>query len=42
MSSIILRASSFACVLQQCPFYDEYLVSLHNKIKSKAVEFPET
>lgn len=29
-------------VLSQCPFYDEYIVSLHNKIKNKPVEFPET
>lgn len=28
-------------VLFQCPFYDEYIVALHNKIKSKPVEFPE-
>lgn len=32
----------FFCVLEQCPFYDEYVVSLHNKIKNKGVEFPET
>lgn len=29
-------------LLIQCPFYDEYIVSLHNKIKNKPVEFPET
>lgn len=31
-----------AFVPLQCPFYDEYIVSLHNKIKSKPVEFPPT
>lgn len=25
----------------QCPFIDEYILGLHNKIKSKPVEFPE-
>lgn len=31
------------CVVssRQCPFYDDYIVSLHNKIKNKPVEFPE-
>ena len=33
---------SFLPFLFQCPFYDEYIVSLHNKIKNKPVEFPET
>lgn len=37
-----LMAFSFLSVLEQCPFYDEYVVSLHNKIKNKGVEFPET
>jgi len=26
----------------QCPFIDEYILALHNKIKCKPVEFPET
>lgn len=25
----------------QCPFYDDYIISLHNKIKNKPVEFPD-
>ncbi|XP_055055403.2 calcium/calmodulin-dependent protein kinase kinase 1 isoform X2 [Misgurnus anguillicaudatus] len=25
----------------KCPFIDEYILALHNKIKSKSVEFPE-
>lgn len=25
----------------QCPFIDEYILALHNKIKNKPVEFPE-
>ncbi|XP_034024236.1 calcium/calmodulin-dependent protein kinase kinase 1b isoform X2 [Thalassophryne amazonica] len=25
----------------KCPFYDEYIVSLHNMIKNKPVEYPE-
>ncbi|XP_028275226.1 calcium/calmodulin-dependent protein kinase kinase 1b isoform X2 [Parambassis ranga] len=32
----------YCFVFGKCPFYDEYIVSLHNKIKNKAVEFPET
>uniref|UniRef100_A0A3Q2D8L1 calcium/calmodulin-dependent protein kinase n=1 Tax=Cyprinodon variegatus TaxID=28743 RepID=A0A3Q2D8L1_CYPVA len=24
-----------------CPFYDDYVISLHNKIKNEAVDFPE-
>uniref|UniRef100_A0A672H2N5 non-specific serine/threonine protein kinase n=1 Tax=Salarias fasciatus TaxID=181472 RepID=A0A672H2N5_SALFA len=32
----------YCFVFGTCPFYDEYIVSLHNKIKNKAVEFPET
>ncbi|XP_068173727.1 calcium/calmodulin-dependent protein kinase kinase 1b isoform X2 [Antennarius striatus] len=31
----------YCFVFGKCPFYDEYIVSLHNKIKSKPVEFPE-
>ncbi|XP_047449252.1 calcium/calmodulin-dependent protein kinase kinase 1b [Mugil cephalus] len=31
----------YCFVFGMCPFYDEYIVSLHNKIKNKAVEFPE-
>ncbi|XP_049582453.1 calcium/calmodulin-dependent protein kinase kinase 1b isoform X1 [Syngnathus scovelli] len=30
----------FCFVYGKCPFYDEYVVSLYNKIKNKAVEFP--
>ncbi|KPP67607.1 hypothetical protein Z043_113787 [Scleropages formosus] len=26
----------------ECPFIDEYILALHNKIKNKPVEFPET
>ncbi|KAM6933865.1 calcium/calmodulin-dependent protein kinase kinase 1b isoform 2-T3 [Xenentodon cancila] len=32
----------YCFVFGTCPFYDEYIVSLHNKIKNKPVEFPET
>ncbi|KAF7218423.1 calcium/calmodulin-dependent protein kinase kinase 1-like [Nothobranchius furzeri] len=32
----------FCFVFGECPFYDEYVVSLHNKIKNDPVEFPET
>ncbi|XP_017271748.1 calcium/calmodulin-dependent protein kinase kinase 1b isoform X1 [Kryptolebias marmoratus] len=32
----------YCFVFGKCPFYDEYIVSLHNKIRSKPVEFPET
>ncbi|XP_042342698.1 calcium/calmodulin-dependent protein kinase kinase 1b [Plectropomus leopardus] len=32
----------YCFVFGKCPFYDEYIVSLHNKIKNKPVEFPET
>uniref|UniRef100_A0A669DKH7 calcium/calmodulin-dependent protein kinase n=1 Tax=Oreochromis niloticus TaxID=8128 RepID=A0A669DKH7_ORENI len=32
----------YCFVFGMCPFYDEYIVSLHNKIKNKPVEFPET
>ncbi|XP_068601379.1 calcium/calmodulin-dependent protein kinase kinase 1b [Brachionichthys hirsutus] len=32
----------YCFVFGKCPFYDEYVVSLHNKIKNKPVEFPET
>ncbi|XP_061136320.1 calcium/calmodulin-dependent protein kinase kinase 1b [Syngnathus typhle] len=32
----------FCFVYGKCPFYDEYVVSLYNKIKNKAVEFPTT
>ncbi|KAM9852879.1 calcium/calmodulin-dependent protein kinase kinase 1b [Aulostomus maculatus] len=31
----------YCFVFGKCPFYDEYIVSLHNKIKNKTVEFPE-
>lgn len=26
----------------QCPFIDEYILALHNKIRTKLVDFPET
>ncbi|KAM6970451.1 calcium/calmodulin-dependent protein kinase kinase 1 [Aplochiton taeniatus] len=26
----------------KCPFFDEYILALHNKIRSKCVEFPES
>uniref|UniRef100_A0A3B5LKJ5 calcium/calmodulin-dependent protein kinase n=1 Tax=Xiphophorus couchianus TaxID=32473 RepID=A0A3B5LKJ5_9TELE len=32
----------YCFVFGECPFYDEYIYSLHNKIKNKPVEFPET
>ncbi|XP_041796495.1 calcium/calmodulin-dependent protein kinase kinase 1b isoform X1 [Chelmon rostratus] len=32
----------YCFVFGKCPFFDEYIVSLHNKIKNKPVEFPET
>ncbi|KAM4627727.1 calcium/calmodulin-dependent protein kinase kinase 1b [Polymixia lowei] len=32
----------YCFVFGKCPFYDEYIVALHNKIKYEAVEFPET
>ncbi|KAK2847475.1 hypothetical protein Q5P01_010474 [Channa striata] len=31
----------YCFVFGKCPFYDEYIVSLHSKIKNKPVEFPE-
>uniref|UniRef100_A0A3Q3JUM4 calcium/calmodulin-dependent protein kinase n=1 Tax=Monopterus albus TaxID=43700 RepID=A0A3Q3JUM4_MONAL len=31
----------YCFVFGKCPFYDEYIVSLHNKIRNKPVEFPE-
>ncbi|XP_037533791.1 calcium/calmodulin-dependent protein kinase kinase 1b [Nematolebias whitei] len=31
----------YCFVFGKCPFYDEYIVSLHNKIKSQPVEFPQ-
>ncbi|XP_055370245.1 calcium/calmodulin-dependent protein kinase kinase 1b isoform X2 [Betta splendens] len=31
----------YCFVIGKCPFYDEYIVSLHNKIRNKSVEFPE-
>uniref|UniRef100_A0A8C0IRB2 Calcium/calmodulin dependent protein kinase kinase 1 n=1 Tax=Chelonoidis abingdonii TaxID=106734 RepID=A0A8C0IRB2_CHEAB len=31
----------YCFVYGKCPFIDEYILSLHNKIKNKAVEFPE-
>ncbi|XP_029373684.1 calcium/calmodulin-dependent protein kinase kinase 1b [Echeneis naucrates] len=32
----------YCFVFGKCPFYDEYIVSLHNKIKNKPVDYPET
>ncbi|XP_039987104.1 calcium/calmodulin-dependent protein kinase kinase 1b [Xiphias gladius] len=32
----------YCFVFGKCPFYDEYIISLHNKIKNKPVDFPET
>ncbi|XP_077350366.1 calcium/calmodulin-dependent protein kinase kinase 1b isoform X2 [Festucalex cinctus] len=32
----------YCFVYGKCPFYDDYVVSLYNKIKNKAVEFPQT
>ncbi|XP_019723212.1 calcium/calmodulin-dependent protein kinase kinase 1b isoform X2 [Hippocampus comes] len=32
----------YCFVYGKCPFYDEYVVSLYNKIKNKPVEFPQT
>uniref|UniRef100_A0A8D0L5I9 non-specific serine/threonine protein kinase n=1 Tax=Sphenodon punctatus TaxID=8508 RepID=A0A8D0L5I9_SPHPU len=31
----------YCFVYGKCPFIDEYILALHNKIKNKAVEFPE-
>uniref|UniRef100_A0A8C9XZA0 calcium/calmodulin-dependent protein kinase n=1 Tax=Sander lucioperca TaxID=283035 RepID=A0A8C9XZA0_SANLU len=31
----------YCFVFGKCPFYDEYIVSLHSKIKNKPVEYPE-
>ncbi|XP_041664526.1 calcium/calmodulin-dependent protein kinase kinase 1b [Cheilinus undulatus] len=31
----------YCFVFGKCPFYDEYIVALHSKIKNKPVEFPE-
>ncbi|XP_051521444.1 uncharacterized protein LOC127422083 isoform X6 [Myxocyprinus asiaticus] len=31
----------YCFVYGKCPFIDEYILALHNKIKSKLVEFPE-
>ncbi|XP_077422730.1 calcium/calmodulin-dependent protein kinase kinase 1b isoform X2 [Vanacampus margaritifer] len=32
----------YCFVYGKCPFYDDYVVSLYNKIKNKALEFPQT
>lgn len=32
----------YCFVFGKCPFIDEYILALHNKIRSKLVEFPET
>ncbi|XP_005171905.1 calcium/calmodulin-dependent protein kinase kinase 1 isoform X1 [Danio rerio] len=32
----------YCFVYGKCPFIDEYILALHNKIKSKVVEFPDT
>ncbi|XP_072523721.1 calcium/calmodulin-dependent protein kinase kinase 1 isoform X2 [Salminus brasiliensis] len=31
----------YCFVFGKCPFIDEYILALHNKIRSKSVEFPE-
>lgn len=33
---------SFFLLHLQCPFIDEYILALHNKIRTRPVEFPET
>ncbi|XP_063343768.1 calcium/calmodulin-dependent protein kinase kinase 1 isoform X2 [Pelmatolapia mariae] len=32
----------YCFVFGKCPFIDEYILALHNKIRTKPVEFPET
>ncbi|XP_074527745.1 calcium/calmodulin-dependent protein kinase kinase 1 isoform X1 [Halichoeres trimaculatus] len=32
----------YCFVFGKCPFIDEYILALHNKIRTKLVEFPET
>ncbi|KAM6931798.1 calcium/calmodulin-dependent protein kinase kinase 1b [Lycodopsis pacificus] len=32
----------YCFVFGKCPFYEEYIIALHNKIKNEPVEFPET
>ncbi|XP_028323332.1 calcium/calmodulin-dependent protein kinase kinase 1-like isoform X2 [Gouania willdenowi] len=32
----------YCFVFGKCPFIDEYILALHNKIRSKPVDFPET
>ncbi|XP_034539791.1 calcium/calmodulin-dependent protein kinase kinase 1 isoform X2 [Notolabrus celidotus] len=32
----------YCFVFGKCPFIDEYILALHNKIRSKLVDFPET
>ncbi|XP_035288923.1 calcium/calmodulin-dependent protein kinase kinase 1 isoform X1 [Anguilla anguilla] len=32
----------YCFVFGKCPFIDEYILALHNKIRSRPVEFPET
>ncbi|MGH0161250.1 UNVERIFIED_CONTAM: hypothetical protein FKN15_060738 [Acipenser sinensis] len=32
----------YCFVFGKCPFIDEYILALHNKIRNKPVEFPET
>ncbi|XP_056140384.1 calcium/calmodulin-dependent protein kinase kinase 1 [Lampris incognitus] len=32
----------YCFVIGKCPFFDEYILALHNKIRSKCVEFPES
>uniref|UniRef100_A0A3Q2FP57 non-specific serine/threonine protein kinase n=2 Tax=Cyprinodon variegatus TaxID=28743 RepID=A0A3Q2FP57_CYPVA len=31
----------YCLVFGKCPFFDEYILALHNKIKTKPVDFPE-
>ncbi|XP_076002297.1 calcium/calmodulin-dependent protein kinase kinase 1b [Genypterus blacodes] len=37
-----LGVTLFCFVFGKCPFYDQYIIALHSKIKNKPVEFLET
>lgn len=39
---VLVVFTSFLLLFLQCPFIDEYILALHNKIRTKPVEFPET
>uniref|UniRef100_A0A8C8D5E5 Protein kinase domain-containing protein n=1 Tax=Oncorhynchus tshawytscha TaxID=74940 RepID=A0A8C8D5E5_ONCTS len=39
--SSILMFFFFTIFLSQCPFIDEYIIGLHNKIRNRPVEFPD-